>query len=504
MKNLKFPAILILLFIFMSCEKTTIHDPIGANIHPVSQLHANYNKNDQKIKISWVNPDDTSLFKVEISYKPIDTSSAATNNPILVDATPNDTSSIEIKVSGLHNYMISAVAINKAGMRSKPDTVKVIISQKNDIPLFLKRADTLMESLVTHFLDGMPRGIWTNTFPKEDGYWDGAATVWGQGAAFSAYAALKKVAQNHPVYKAKYQDLYDDRLFTSINKFITTQGQKEENDVPAYAVYPANGNERFYDDNVWIGIAMANLYKTTEETKYLEKSKLVWDFLMSGMDSVLGGGIYWKENQKGKNTCSNMPAVVLASKLYRATQKQQYLDSAKSIYNWCKSKLQDPADYLYWDNIQYNDEGKISIDKAKYTYNSGQAIEAGALLYDITGNQQYLTDAENTAGSIFKKWGTPFHSYTLNKTFVAIDPAGDVWFRAVMLRGLIALYKIDGDRKYIDAYEDLLEQAWQSDCRNEYTNFFNDDFRGGTTQSGWSLLAEAASVEMLARMAEVE
>src|SRR5699024_6045681 len=208
------------------------------------------------------------------------------------------------------------------------------------------------------------------------------------------------------------------------------------------------------------------------------------------MDSVLGGGIYWKENQKGKNTCSNMPAVVLGAKLYQATQEQKYLDSAKSLYSWCKSKLQDPEDYLYWDNLKYNDEGKISIDKAKYTYNSGQAIEAAALLYKITKNQQYLTDAEHTVGSIFKKWGTPFHSYILHKSFVAIDPAGDVWFRAVMLRGLITLYKIDGDRKYIDAYKDLLTHAWKSDCRNAYTDFFNTDFRGGITQSSWDLLSE--------------
>src|SRR5699024_8260090 len=146
---------------------------------------------------------------------------------------------------------------NKAGTRSKASTVTLNSSPTDFIPLFLKRADTLMESLVAHFLDDMPRDIWTNTYPKGDGYWDGAATVWGQGAAFSAYAALKEAAQTYPDYKTKYEDPYDRRLFTAINNFVTTQGQHEDSNVPAYAVYPANGNERFYDDNVWIGIAMA-------------------------------------------------------------------------------------------------------------------------------------------------------------------------------------------------------------------------------------------------------
>lgn len=73
-----------------------------------------------------------------------------------------------------------------------------------------------------------------------------------------------------------------------------------------------------------------------------------------------------------------------------------------------------------------------------------------------------------------------------------------------MLRGLIALYKINGDRKYIDSYKELLAHAWKSDCRNEYTYFFNNDFRGGTTQSSWDLLSQAATVEMLAKIATVE
>lgn len=121
-------------------------------------------------------------------------------------------------------------------------------------PLFLKRADTLMGFVVWLFLDGKPRDIWTNSHPMGGGYWDGAAVVWGQGSPFSGYTALKNAAEKYPAYSSKYASLYDNRLFTSINKFITTRGQQPQNTVTAYAVYPENGNERFYDDNIWIGI----------------------------------------------------------------------------------------------------------------------------------------------------------------------------------------------------------------------------------------------------------
>lgn len=53
----------------------------------------------------------------------------------------------------------------------------------------------------------------------------------------------------------------------------------------------------------------------------------------------------------------------------------------------------DPDDFLYWDNI--NLKGKVSKDK--YAYNSGQMIQAGVLLYEETGDKDYLRDAQKTA-----------------------------------------------------------------------------------------------------------
>lgn len=57
-------------------------------------------------------------------------------------------------------------------------------------------------------------------------------------------------------------------MFNSINRFITTDNKRS-----AYAVYPQNGNERYYDDNVWIGLDMAELYEQTKENRFLEKAK---------------------------------------------------------------------------------------------------------------------------------------------------------------------------------------------------------------------------------------
>lgn len=489
--------------ILSNCSKhsNTITDNNSA-INPISDLKVAYDSLKNEVDISWTNPVSSSLAKVEISYSPDDLNPQASDSLIEQVAQSGVKASAILHIFSSQQYTISVVAINNAGVHSKAVSTKISVSS---VPLFLKRADTLMSSLFRLYFNDVQNNvdIWKNQYPAGGGYWNGAAVVWGQGAAFSAYAALKEASENFTFYKAKYA-AYDNKVANSINSFITTQGQQPQNTVSAYAVYPQNGNERFYDDNIWIGTDMADLYLLTKNPFYLTYAKLVWNFVLSGTDAMFGGGVHWKENTTGKNTCSNMPAVVLGAKLYQATNQQAYLDSAKKIYDWCKTNLQDPSDYLYWDNVSYNNTGGVSVEKSKYTYNSGQAIEAGALLYNITKATSYLKDAQNVAGSIFKQWGMQFNSTILKKTFTAIDPAGHVWFRAVMLRGLIELYKIDHNRKYINSYEDLLNNAWLSDCRQPNTNLLNYDFRGGTTQSSWEILYEGACVEMLARLGALE
>lgn len=482
-------------------EGVSAVDDVGTSTNPLFNVTATATKGDSIIKVRWNTPTDKSLMSIEISFESANKNDNFIINPIVLSAKSGVSDSTMLKIGAPGIYIVSLVAINKAGIKS--EAVRIQVNSVYDtIPIFLKRSDSMMTSLVKLYLDGKPRDIWNSNYPSSTGpYWDGAAVVWGQGGIFSAYTAFKIASEKFPNYKNKISSLYDIRFFNSLEKFVTTQGQRSSNTKSAYAVYPENGNERFYDDNIWVGIDMADLYGLTKDAKYLNRAKMVWEFIKSGTDTVLGGGVYWKENDSAKMTCSNAPSVVLAAKLFQITNDNSYLESAKSIYKWVKGHLQDPSDYLYWDNMSYGNNRVVNIGKEKYTYNSGQPIEAAALLYNITKESRYLTDAQNIAGSIYKQWGVPFNSYLTNNSFTSIDPSGHVWFRAILLRGLIALYKIDHNRAYVDSYEKLLENAWVSDCRNRTTNLLNDDFRGGTSQSSWQILYQGAALEMMSRLA---
>jgi hypothetical protein len=496
--------------VLISCKKTKDvimpGDTVSATIAPVTNLTVMPTTDENELEVSWTNPNDDALMKVSVSYIPTSGGVGNTPNPVIVNATKGANQKVSVIVPATVKYAVTVVAINKAGVRSTSVSVQATPYSATTVdvtPVFLKRADTLMTALVHLYLDGKERDIWTSSYPFKDGYWNGAAVIWGHGGAFSGYAALKEAAEAYPAYKNKIASSYDSRLLTGIDKFRN----KANGNAEAFAVYPGTGDERYYDDNIWVGIDMTDLYALTKNDGYLTRAKIVWNFILTGTDNKMGGGVYWKEFGNSKNTCSSAPAAVLAAKLYLATNDAAYLQSAKNLYAWTKATLQDPADYLYWDNVKLTDDNNpnspLIISKAKFPYNAGQPMQAAALLYKITGEAQYLIDAQNIAKAAYAKWFVPFNSYTLGESFRILEP-GHVWFQAIMFRGFIELYNIDHNKTYVRAYQKTLANAWLSSARNRTTNLINEDFRGGSTQTDFDILHQGACLEMLSRLALLE
>ena len=314
--------------------------------------------------------------------------------------------------------------------------------------------------------------------------------LWPYSGTFSAVNALFEATHDK-----KYKKLLDSRVLPGLEEYFDTQR------VPnAYSSYirTAPASDRFYDDNVWLGIDFTDTYQMTQEQKYLDKAQLIWKFIESGTDSILGGGIYWCEQKKeSKNTCSNAPGSVLALKLFKATNDSSYFEKGKKLYEWTQRNLQDSADYLYFDNIRL--DGKIG--KAKFAYNSGQMMQSAALLYQLTKNPIYLKDAQNIAKECFNYFFTDFTPTTNEEAFRMLKK-GDIWFTAVMLRGFIELYQIDKDKTYINAFNKSLSYAWDN-ARDE-NGLFNTDLSGKSKDQKKWLLTQAAMVEMYSRLAMIQ
>ncbi|MES2276373.1 MAG: glycoside hydrolase family 76 protein [Bacteroidota bacterium] len=221
--------------------------------------------------------------------------------------------------------------------------------------------------------------------------------------------------------------------------------------VPGYqaTVTRERADARFFDDNQWIAIAYLDAYNRTHEKKYLDKSEMICRFMLTGLDTVAGGGFYWKEgDRQTKNTCSNGPGVLVLLQLYKITHKAEYLRTALSVYQWTNARLQ-ALDGVYYDNIKLP---SLKVGKAAYTYNTGTMLQANVLLYDITKDKKYLSEAQRVAKAGFE------HFFKNGRL-----PNGNYWFNAVMLRGYVALYKVDKDEQWIDFFRKDADAVWDNE-----------------------------------------
>src|SRR5690606_21180038 len=125
------------------------------------------------------------------------------------------------------------------------------------------------------------------------------------------------------------------QAFAGLEKYFADRPQ-----LPGYQAEPvASGvSDIFYDDNCIVAMELINAYKITQEAHYLERAKLITEFIMSGEDDRMGGGMYWleavsKDCKSGPNCikAANTTAygAYVGAELYKLTKEARYLAYSK-------------------------------------------------------------------------------------------------------------------------------------------------------------------------------
>jgi hypothetical protein len=226
-------------------------------------------------------------------------------------------------------------------------------------------ANNLHKQIQKHFY--LPRGVYYREFADSVAPQHKVSYLWSLCALWQADNEMEKLLPRGNLLR---------KDFSVIEKYNDNAAP-----APGFDSYPGEfkKEDRYYDDNQWIGLTAMDAYKRTNQQFYLNVGEKIYRFMMTGFDTVSGGGLYWKEGDKStKNTCSNGPGIILALQLYQATKKQTYLDTALMLYGWVNKHLEAPTG-LYYDNLKITSN---TVAKYQFSYNTGTMLQSNVYLYE--------------------------------------------------------------------------------------------------------------------------
>ena len=249
-----------------------------------------------------------------------------------------------------------------------------------------------------------------------------------------------------------------------------------------YAPIFGGRGKLFYDDNLWIALALDRAADVTRSGAKLAIVRKLFSLAESGWDSdathPCAGGIFWTSSaaNRDRNTVTTANAALLATRLYERSQDPGYLRFARRAYAWVDRCLARD-DGLVADHIR--DDG--SIDRSTWTYNQGAMIATAVHLFRATNNRSYLREAEQRADATLAKLGDPL---------AAREPPP---FLAIFYRDLLELTRLEPTRGDRTAVERFAAEAWNS-RRDHNTGLF----RFGRAST---LIDQAAMVQVYAELA---
>jgi uncharacterized repeat protein (TIGR02543 family) len=209
------------------------------------------------------------------------------------------------------------------------------------------------------------------------------------------------------------------------------------------------GGSTYYDDNAWSALDLIDAYRLTGNPTDLTLAQDTFNFVVTGWDTSqtdgCPGGVFWEDvSGSQRNTTANAGNAEVGLELYQLTNDSGDLTWAEQMYQWVNTCLESP-DGLYYDHV--NPGG--SVNTTMWSYNQGTMIGAGALLYEITQSQSYLTAAERTASAAVSYFGT-------GTTLQDQGPA----FNAIYFRDLFVLGQIQPNTTYTAEAQAYATYMW--------------------------------------------
>jgi len=307
------------------------------------------------------------------------------------------------------------------------------------------------------------------------------ASAWPLGQFFAAALDMAMFTKNYTVVNSVVKEL-DNYKYESTYRAIY---------MGVIAPSPVYTN-KYYDDNLWIGLDFLQAYGQTKNVDFINRSKNMVPFFETGMFKD-GVGMIWYEGAQVHtfNVCTQGPAIIFFLGLYYFTKDKYYMDLALRIEPVLNGLLRLPNG-LYIDNVNildYSDRNTVFL-----TYNQGVAIGANLQFYIVSTDenikQRYLDLLNTTINALLKM-------------LLADDNV--LWksppcYNAILYRYLAKFDALFPDPRIEKIFSSYLKRLWDT-ARNPLDGAF--ELRGvgahrDAETTGMTLIDQSGVVQMFA------
>ena len=168
----------------------------------------------------------------------------------------------------------------------------------------------------------------------------------------------------------------------------------------------AGGNflNNYYDDEGWWANAWIRAYDLTGNDAYLSMAKTIFADMTGGWDDHCGGGIWWSKDRTYKNAIPNELFLLVAIRLHQRTPGDggagSYFYWATNEWSWFKASGMINAQNLINDGLTSDCQNN---GQTTWSYNQGVILGGLADLYQVTGDTNYLNQAEVIADAAISR-----------------------------------------------------------------------------------------------------
>ncbi len=215
------------------------------------------------------------------------------------------------------------------------------------------------------------------------------------------------------------------------------------------------GGTKYYDDNDWVGIELARLYKLTHNAAALGSAEGIMAFEMAGWQTTDPSGERWPARAACRSrTPSKTPIATPSPTVPRRSSRCSSTGSPATFSicssprwptNGCAAACCSRAACTPTTSIR-----KGVVEPMLWSYNQGTMIGAGTLLYQATGNGAYLYQARQTAKAAL--------AYFTPERLGSEIP----FFPSVYFRNLLYLDSVTHDPPGPKIAQAYVDYAWQN------------------------------------------